>query len=123
MMSATRTWGSGAILISFVALAILRFDLVIDTRHYPAKVVAVQSLPQMGIHSRAVLVKLGEGQRVLWTHDRYIETQVGAKVCVTERRYLLRRFVRYALQLSAYCPGLKMVRRSGDSRPAMSPGD
>lgn len=122
-MGATRTWGSGAILVSFVALAILRFDLVIDTRHYPVKVVAVQSLPQMGMHSRAVLVELGEGQRVIWTHDRHIETHVGAKVCITERRYLLRKFVRYALQLSAYCPALKMVRRSGDSRPTMSPGD
>ena len=122
-MSTTKKWGSGAILIAFVALAILRFDLVVDIRHYPAKVVAVQRLPQMGIHSRAVLVELGQGQRVIWTHDRYVETHIGAKVCVVQRQYLLRSFVRYALQLSAYCPGLKPVRRSGDSRAAMSPGD
>jgi hypothetical protein len=121
--SATRGWGLGVLTLAFVALAILRFDVIVSVRYFPAKVVAVQNLPQMGLHSRAVLVDLGDQKRVIRTHDRYVNALVGAKVCVSERRFLFRSFVRFALAMSTFCPGLKIRAPTGDRRPALSPGD
>jgi len=116
-------WGLGAVTLAFVALAILRFDMIVSVRYFPANVVTVRYLPQMGLHSRAVLVDLGDQKRVIRTHDRYVNTLVGAKVCISERRFLFRSFVRLALEMSTYCPGLKTRVPTGDGRPVLSPGD
>jgi hypothetical protein len=123
LTSAKTGWGLGAVTLAFVGLAILRFDMIASVRYFPAKVVVVQDLPQMGLHSRAVLVDLGDQQRVIRTHDRYVRTFVGAKICVSERRYLFRSIVRFTLEMSVYCPGLQTRTPAGDGRPALSPSD
>lgn len=118
-------WRSGGVFVSvaFVGLAILRHDLVVDVHYRPAKVVQVQYLPHLGFNWRAVLVDFGDDMRVIRTDARYLTTDIGAKVCIAERKFLLRRFTRYALALRSQCPGLKVLSGPADGVPAMLPGD
>lgn len=122
-MGGVGRWGGAVTVAAFLALAILRFDLIVEIRRASAKGLAVQNLPSLGLHSRAVLVDLGDRTRVIRTHDRYVATHIGAKVCIAERRYLVRSFSRFSIELSSYCPDLGPMRQSGDSRTILSPGD
>jgi hypothetical protein len=123
LKSANKGWGLGAVVIAFIGLAILRFDLIVSVRYMPAKVVAVRYLPQFGINSRAVLVKLGERERIIRTSSVYVRTDIGTKVCVGETAYLLRTFKRYSLAMRSFCPGMAVLVPQGDGPPVMLPGD
>lgn len=116
-------WGSITVAAAFVGLAVLRFDVIVEVRYDQAKVVSVQYLPQLGLHDRAVLVDLGTEKRVVRTESFHPETNIGAKVCVGERSYLLRQFKRYSLALPTFCPGMKVLTRSDVGPPVMLPGD
>jgi hypothetical protein len=116
-------WGSITVATAFVGLATLRFDVIVEVRYVPAKVVSVQYIPQLGLHYRAVLIDLGTEKRVVRTGSFHPVTNIGAKVCVGERSYLLRKFKRFSLALPAFCPGMKVLTRPDDDPPVMLPGD
>jgi hypothetical protein len=115
--------GGVAVAAAFIGLAILRFDVIAEVRYVPAKVVSVQYLPQLGLSYRAVLVDLGKEKKVIRTNSYLVVSDIGAKVCVAERRYLLRSFSRYSLESRSYCPGMKILARPIDGPPVMLPGD
>ena len=115
--------GLGLAAVAFLALVILRFDLIVSVRYMPAKVLSVRYLPQFGINARAVLVDLGEEERVVRTSSVQVSTDIGARVCVGETAYLLRRFKRYSLALRSFCPGMTVLVPPVDGPPLMLPGD
>jgi hypothetical protein len=123
LVAASWKLGGVAVAAAFIGIAILRFDVIVEVRYVPAKVVSVQELPQLGLHARAVLVDFGKEKRVIRTYSFHPATDIGAKVCVAERSFLLRRFKRYSLAQRAFCPGLKILARPVAGPPALLPGD
>jgi hypothetical protein len=110
----------GAVIAAFLLLAIFMFDPTVEVRYFQAKVLAVQYTPQFGLNARAVLVDLGEQDRVIRTRNWQVETRIGARVCVSERKFLLRGSRRYSLTLPFYCPQLRWAPQHEGS-PQMLP--
>jgi hypothetical protein len=116
LKSSAKGLGLGAVVLAFILVAIVRFDVVVSVRYLRAKVIAVRYLPQYGTHYRAVLVNLGDRDRVIHTSSFDVRTDVGAKVCVGDTAFLLRRF-------KSFCPGMTVLAPPVDGPSVMLPGD
>ncbi|MEZ5720613.1 MAG: hypothetical protein R3D59_02305 [Paracoccaceae bacterium] len=93
------------LLVGLVAL--VRWDQVTTVRYRQVPVVSVQQVPGGDMAERAVIVDLGERQRLVRTGDWMILAEPGGQVCISERQLLLRRYVRVSLALPGYCGPLR----------------
>ncbi|HCQ66299.1 MAG TPA: hypothetical protein DIU07_14610 [Rhodobacteraceae bacterium] len=92
-----------AVMLLVSAVALVRWDQVTAVSYRRVPVVSVQQVPGSDMSVRAVVVDLGDRQRLVRTGDWMIRAQPGARVCIAERQLLLRRYVRVSLALAGYC--------------------
>ena len=103
-----RNWeGSGLVAFFLVGAAgLVLGDMVTSVNYRPVEVLSVQLVEHRGNFIRLVAVEAGGGRRLLHVTDPFIPTVPGGRACLAERRFLLRQWTRYALQLPQFCPGL-----------------
>lgn len=94
------------------AVALVRWDQVTSVSYRRVPVVSVQQVPGGDMVTRAVVVDLGERQRLVRTSNWMIRTRPGEQVCIAERKLLLRRYTRVSLALPGYCGNLPAAPRS-----------
>ncbi|KIN60497.1 hypothetical protein Z945_1471 [Sulfitobacter noctilucae] len=90
----------------FVALTIALHGLLLSVEYRWAEVLDVDTMAGRDASHRMVLFETPERLRVLQTGDRLIPIQKGAKVCVSRRRIIARRWLRYRIELPGYCRGV-----------------
>lgn len=114
----TRHWLLEAVAVMLLvgAVGLVRFDQVIEVSYRRVPVVRVDQVPGGDLVERAVVVDLGDRQRLVVTTDWMIRARPGVPVCIAESRLLLRRYTRVRLALPGYCGPLPP---SGEG-PAMS---
>lgn len=84
-------------------IGLIRWDQQMSVSYRRVPVVSVQQVPGSDLPSRAVVVDLGDRQRLVRTGDWMIRAEPGGQVCIAERQLLLRRYVRVTLALPGYC--------------------
>ena len=94
---------SVTIMLLVSAVSLVRWGQVTSVSYRRVPVVSVQQVPGSDMPVRAVVVDLGDRQRLVRTGDWMIRAQPGGQVCVAERQLLLRRYVRVSLALPGYC--------------------
>ncbi len=92
-----------AVMLLVSAVALVRWDQATAVSYRRVPVVSVQQVPGSDMPVRAVVVDLGERQRLVRTGDWMIRAEPGGQVCIAERQLLLRRYVRVSLALPGYC--------------------
>lgn len=92
-----------AVMLLVSAVALVRWDQVTSVSYRRVPVMSVQQVPGSDMPVRAVVVDLGDRQRLVRTGDWMIRAQPGGTVCIAERQLLLRRYVRVSLALPGYC--------------------
>lgn len=96
-------------LLAFVlvgAVGLVLQDVMTAARYHPVRVQSVQLVEYRGRFIRLVGVEAGGRDRLLPLADPYIQTAPGGRVCLAEKRFLLRQWTRYAVQPPQFCPGL-----------------
>ncbi|MGC1497330.1 MAG: hypothetical protein WA790_16100 [Sulfitobacter sp.] len=92
-----------ALSVLFIGLAIATRGFLLGVEYRWATALEVRHIPGFEITTRAVLIETPERYRVLRTDDRLLVVQKGGKVCVSKRRLIARRWIRYGLELPGYC--------------------
>ncbi len=92
-----------AVMLLVTGVAVVRSDQVTAVSYRRVPVVSVQQIPGSDMVTRAVIVDLGDRQRLVRTSDWMIRPAPGGQVCVAERQLLLRRYTRVSLVLPGYC--------------------
>ena len=114
-----RHWFLEAVTVMLLvsAVALVRWDQVTSVSYRRVPVVSVQQVPGSDMPVRAVVVDLGDRQRLVRTGDWMIRAQPGGQVCVAERQLLLRRYVRVSLALPGYCGRLPIAPKGTGVSP------
>lgn len=114
-------WFSAFVVCAALVVGLLRFDVRIEFNYEGARLLQVETVAGKDMNQRAVLVEIDGRPRIIRTSDWHIATRPGQLVCVEKTRFLLRRWVRYSLQLPFYCPMLRASKPNGLSSPALGP--
>ena len=88
------------------AVGLVLRDVITSVTYRPVWVQSVQLAEHRGRFIRLVSVETGGRDRALYVTDPFILIVPGGRVCLAERRFLLRQWTRYAVQLPQFCPGL-----------------
>lgn len=94
---------AATIMLLVGVVALIRWDQTLSVSYRRVPVVSVQQMPGSDLPARAVVVDLGDRQRLVRTGDWMIRAEPGGQVCIAERQLLLRRFIRVTLALPGYC--------------------
>lgn len=110
-----RHWLLEAVVVMVLvsAVALVRWDQVTSVSYRRVPVMSVQQVPGSDMPVRAVVVDLGDRQRLVRTSDWMIRAKPGGQVCISERQLLLRRFVRVTPALPGYCGRLPAAAPPG----------
>lgn len=101
---ARSTWPARLALIAlFLGMALMTRGFLLNVEYRWATALEVRQLPGFDVTTRAVLIETPERFRVLRTSDRLLVIHQGNKVCVSRRKLLARRWMRYGLELPGYC--------------------
>ena len=92
-----------AVMLLVGGVGLARWDQVTSVSYRRVPVISVQQVPGGDMASRAVIVDLGERQRLVRTSNWMIRTVPDEQVCIAERTLLLRRYTRVSLALPGYC--------------------
>ncbi len=87
----------------FAGFGIALHGILLSVEYRWVKVLDVRVLAGRDVSVRMVLVETPDRMRLLRTSDPYIVTQKGAFVCMSQRRLIARRWMRYAPELPGYC--------------------
>lgn len=109
---------AAAVILLVAVVALVRWDQTLSVSYRRVPVVSVQQVPGGDLPERAVVVDLGERQRLVRTGDWMIRAEPGGEVCIAERQLLLRRIVRISLELPGYCGRLP----AAPPIPGLTPG-
>ena len=105
----------------FFGIALAVYGLLLSVEYRWMKVLHVQNLTGKDVWSRAVLVDTPGRARLVLTSDRLLIVEKGAMACVSERRLISRRWLRYQLELPGYCRNTSRIQRAIDSAPLPTP--
>ena len=94
---------AATILLLVVLVALILWDQGASVTYRRVPVVSVQQVPGNDLPSRAVVVDLGDRQRLVRTSDWVIPAEPGGEVCIAERQVLLQRLVWISLAFEGYC--------------------
>ena len=87
----------------FLIAALLFKGLVLDVEYQQAKVLSITQVPGGDLSERLIVVDLGHRNYPIRTSDRLLVVTQGSLACISKRRVLIRRWVRYGLVLPGYC--------------------
>ena len=101
--------------VLFLGIAVAVNGLLLSVEYRWMKVLHVQSIAGKDFWSRAVLVDTPGRARLILTSDRLLFVEKDTLTCVSERRLLSRRWLRYQLELPGYCRTQSKVPRAIES--------
>ena len=104
------SWPSRLALIAlFLGLAVMTRGIVYNIEYRWTIALDVNDIPGFDVTTRAVLIQTPERFRVLRTDDRLLVIHKGGKVCISKRRLIARRWLRYGLVLPGDCRNKPML--------------
>lgn len=101
----------------FLGIAVAVYGLLLSVEYRWMKVLHIQQIAGKDVWARAVLVDTPGRARLILTSDRLLRTEPDTFACVSERRLLSRRWLRYQLELPGYCRNQSKIQRAIESVP------
>ena len=91
----------------FTAIAIFVYGITIGLEYRWVKVIDIQQQAGRDMWSRAVIVDTPDRPRVLRTSDPLLYLEKGGYACISKRKIISRRWLRYYVELPGYCRSIR----------------
>ena len=95
------TRGALGAIFTCIAIAVLGITLSVEYKWF--KVLDVQQRAGRDMISRVLLVDTPDRPRVLVTSDPFLRVEKGEFACISKRKLISRRWLRYGVALPGYC--------------------
>lgn len=90
----------------FLAIAVGLYGVLLSVDYRWSVVLDVQQVAGKDMSDRVVLFEADGRTRLVRTADRLVQVRKGGLVCISKRRMIARRWVRYGVALPGYCRSL-----------------
>jgi len=90
----------------FLAIAVACYGALLSVDYRWTVVLDVQQVPGRDMSDRVVLFDSDGRTRLVRTSDRLVQVRKDGLVCISKRRMIARRWVRYGVALPGYCRNL-----------------